>query len=123
MNPSVARVSPSATRRLSRSWVNGRAVLPGDRTDAEGAARGIDPGHPLVGGQEVRMIAGVEPRFRRLVPGKAGEAIGDIGRIAGLRHLPVIDDVDPDRDLAADDVDDRLAHQPGRARPCRRLSP
>ena len=58
------------------------------------------------------MVPGIEPRLGRLVPGKPGQAVGDISGIAGLRHLPVIDDVDADRSLAADDVDDRLAHQP-----------
>ena len=57
------------------------------------------------------MVAGIEPRLCRLVPGKAGQPVGDISRIARFRHLAVIDDVDADCRLTRNDVRNGLAHQ------------
>jgi len=88
------------------------AIAHRDRADADGAACDIGAGHPFERGQEVRVVAGVEPGLRRLVPFEARQPVGDIGRIARFRHLAVIDDVDADLGLAADDREDCLARQP-----------
>ncbi len=87
-------------------------VAPGDWPDAHRTPSDVRTGHPLQRGEEVRVVLGVEPRLGRLMPGKARKAVGDIGRIAGLRHFAVIDDVDADRSLAADDVEHGLTHHP-----------
>src|SRR5580692_6037089 len=89
----------------------GLAVPQGHRADTDGASRYIGAGHPLIGGDEVRVLPGVQARLGGLVTGESGKAVRDIGRVAGLRHLAVIDDVDADIGLAANDVDDSLPGQ------------
>ena len=91
------------------------AVIPSHRTDAYRAPRHVRTGHPLIGGEKIRVVPGVEPRLGRLMAGKPREPVGDIGGVAGLRHLAVIDDVDAGLHLAADDVEDRLPGQASRA--------
>jgi hypothetical protein len=81
------------------------------RGNTHGASCHIGTRHPLIGCEKVGMVPSVEPRLGRLVPGKPRQAVGDIGRIAGLRHLAVIDDVDTDLRLASHDVYDRLPRQ------------
>ena len=93
-----------------------RAVAQRDRTGAGRAAQGLRPGHARHRGVELGIAHGIERRLARRVAGEAGQAIGDIGRIAGLRHLAVIDDVDAGLDLAADDI-------PTAARTARRAPP
>ena len=112
MKPSTAFTCASASRRLARSSSSGCRSLHRDRADADRAAGGVVAGHPRVGGDEVRMRPGIEPRFGRLVAGKPGQPVGDIGRIARLRHLAVVDDVDAGLGLAPHDREHRLAGQP-----------
>ena len=87
------------------------AVAHRDRPDAHRTPRDIGAGHPLIGGEKIGVVPGVEPGHRRLVAGKPREPVGDIGRIPRLRHLAVIDDVDAGCGLAPDDVGDRLPGQ------------
>jgi hypothetical protein len=87
------------------------AIAHRDRADADGASCHIGAGHPFIGGDEVRMLPRVQARLGGLVAGEPREAVRNVGRITGLRHLAVIDDVDTGVRLAANDVDDRLPGQ------------
>ena len=63
---------------------------------------------------EVGIVLDVERRRALAAPGEAAEPIGDIGRIAGLRHLAVIDDVDADRDAGGAHRGDRVGDAIGK---------
>ena len=102
--------------------VEGLAVPDRDRPNTDRAARHIGAGHPRIGRHEIRVVARVEARLRRLVPGKPGQAVGDIGRIARFRHLAIIDDIDAGCRLAAHDREDRISGLPLDRRPVVRLA-
>jgi hypothetical protein len=48
---------------------------------------------------------------------ETGEAILDVGGVAGLGHLPVVDEVDAGLHLLADDLGHGLTHARGQRRP------
>ncbi len=71
MNPSTAETWSSAARKLARSWASGSRSRQAIGPTHTARRATLAAGHPLIGGEEVRVIAGIEPRLGRLVPGKA----------------------------------------------------
>ena len=117
MKASTGFAASTAARKLPRSSCSGPASFSAISPTQRG--RRYLAVAPL-GGElrhEAREFHQVLAGLARRVAAEAGEAVGDVGRIADLVGLAVAHDVDAGRDLPAHDLGDRIGDDGRGGRP------